>query len=64
MTISSQAGVGGIGLQPSKVGKNGVFDATKVGYYKMRSPRIGFGPVQRQQIFPLEVGGTITPTGS
>lgn len=64
MTVSSQKGVLSVALQPGKVGKDGTFDASLLDYYKMRASRVSFGPVDSVQIFPLQVGDNLTPTGS
>jgi hypothetical protein len=64
MSISAQGGVVSFAEQPAKIGVDGTFDHTTLDWYKVRAPRISLGTVQDQQTFPLEVGGTLTPTGS
>lgn len=57
MTVPSQAGIFGFGMQSAK----GVV-ATE--YFRHRASDINYGPVQDMRTFPLEVGGVLTPTGA
>lgn len=63
MSIPSQGGVVSFALQTGKVG-TGTFDPSPLSYYKFRAPRAVLGTIQNQQTFPLELGGTIVPTGA
>lgn len=64
MSVSAQGGIFSFGLQTDKVGKTGTFDPTGVDYYRMRAPAMMFGPIQDQQVMPLETGGPLVPSGS
>lgn len=65
MTISSQSGIWSFAVQPSAFrDKVGGFDVDAINWYKYRTPRVTLGTIQDQQVFPLEVGGTIVPTGA
>lgn len=64
MTISAQGGVFGYAEQDAMVGRNGTFDHTDLTWYKVRSPRVSVGTIQDQQVFPLEIGGVLTPDGA
>lgn len=64
MSLSAQGGVVSFAEQAAKIGRDGVFDASALSWFKVRAPRVSLGTVQDQQVFPLETGGTLTPTGS
>lgn len=64
MSVAAQGGIVSFGLQAAKVGKDGTFNASGISYYKMRAPRVMLGPIQDQQVFPLETGGPLVPSGS
>lgn len=64
MSVSAQGSVFSFGLQMAKVGRDGLFDPSVVSYYQMRAPTIALGPVQDQQVMPLETGGPLVPSGA
>jgi len=64
MSVGAQGGIVSFGLQAAKIGKDGTFVPGNVSYYKFRAPRIGIGPIQDQQVMPLETGGPLVPSGS
>jgi hypothetical protein len=64
MTIPAAGGEIAVALQPGKVGRKGTYNPDALEFYKLRAPRVAFGEVQDQQIFPWEVGGANVPTGA
>lgn len=63
MSIPSQSGIWSMAPQPAKIGAEGTFNKDVLSWYRHRAPRVTAGTVQGQQIFPLETGGPIVPTG-
>lgn len=66
MSVASQSAIISIGRQAQFIGEGTAFDeAIHVpgGFYRIRAPRVNFGPIDDSQDFPMEVGGDIVPTG-
>lgn len=64
MSIPAQSGIWSFAGQVAKIGTAGTFTASSHTWHKMRTPRVTMGPVQDQQVFPLEVGGEMVPQGA
>jgi tail tube protein len=64
VSLPAQGGILSYAVQPAKIGADGTFDASTLDWYKVRAPRIAIGPQQDQQVFPLETGGPLTPSGA
>lgn len=63
MSVPSQAGLFAIAPQKGKIGDS-TFNSSAYSFYKMRATAVSIGTKQIQEIFPLELGGKITPTGA
>lgn len=63
MTIAAQGSIVSFAVQSAKIG-SGVFSQGGQTWYKMRTPAHDLGTVQDQQVFPLETGGPLTPSGT
>ena len=63
MSIPAQQSVYSLALQPSKVG-DATYDVSDYDWYRTRAPQIAMGTQQMQEVFPLETGGPIVPTGA
>jgi len=59
MTVTSQAGMVGSGIQA-----NGLKGGAVSTWYRYKANVIGLGPVVEKQVPPPEIGGTNNPTGS
>jgi len=64
MSLPAQAGVFAFALQAAKIGRGGTFDPTAVTWHRAKAPAIAIGTIIDDQVFPLEVGGAIVPTGA
>lgn len=63
MTVPAQSSIFSLALQPEKVG-DADFDVSDYTWYRTRAPQISVGTQQMQEVFPLETGGPIVPTGA
>lgn len=64
MSLPAQGGILSYAVQPAKIGEGGVFDHTTLAWFKVRAPQVSVGAQQDQQIFPMETGGPLTPSGA
>ena len=64
MSVPAQAGVVGLTVQNAKIGDGGSFTPASYDWIRFKAPRVTFGPIQGDQVFVPEVGGTIVPTGA
>jgi hypothetical protein len=63
MTVPAQSSIFSLALQPNKVGE-AVYDESDYTWFRTRAPSIAMGTQQMQEVFPLETGGPIVPTGA
>ena len=64
MTVPAQSGVFSFTLQSRQLNDDITFQPDMFDWYRTRAPRIGLGTIQNQEVFPLETGGPIVPTGA
>lgn len=64
MSIATQGAVISYAVQPAKIGRNGTFDSTALDWYRVRTPRANFAPINNQQVAPPELGGPLVPDGA
>lgn len=63
-SIPAQSGQWSFAPQAAKIGRGGTFTVANYNWYRERVQRMAMGTIQGQQVFPLEVGGVIVPTGA
>lgn len=63
MSVPAQSAIFSMALQPSKIG-NGTINTAGLNWFRSRAPQIGVTPQDLADVFPLETGGPIVPTGA
>lgn len=64
MTVTAQQSTVSFAPQAAKIGVDGTFTIGDYTWYRHKAAQVQMGAVDQTQVFPMEVGGAIVPTGA